>query len=60
MSAALAQDWNKRLLEVLEKTYPYDAKLMATFTAEGERQNQQYAERLAEFRRQIEQKERLR
>lgn len=30
-----AQDWNSRVLEVLEQTYPYDAKQMALFVQEG-------------------------
>ncbi|MEK3744749.1 hypothetical protein NST23_18880 [Brevibacillus sp. FSL K6-0770] len=52
-----AQDWNSRVLEVLEQTYPYDAKQMALFVQEGERQNQLYAERLNEFRKQVEERE---
>lgn len=52
-----SQDWNRRMLEVLEQTYPYDARLMSLLVQEGERQNQLYAERLAEYRRQVERKE---
>ncbi|GAA4703709.1 hypothetical protein [Brevibacillus fulvus] len=52
-----AQEWNRRVLEVLEQTYPYDAKLMALFVQDGERQNQLYAERLTEFRKQVEARE---
>lgn len=49
-----AQEWNRRVLEVLEQTYPYDARLMALFVQEGDKQNQLYAERLNEFRKQVE------
>lgn len=48
------QDWNRRVLEALEQTFPYDAKLMTFFVQEGERQNQLYAERLAVFRKEVE------
>ncbi|SFJ56717.1 hypothetical protein [Brevibacillus centrosporus] len=47
-------DWNRRVLEALEQTFPYDARLMTFFVQEGERQNQLYAERLAEFRKKVE------
>ncbi|KQL43915.1 hypothetical protein AN963_20880 [Brevibacillus choshinensis] len=46
-------DWNRRVLEALEQTFTYDAKLMTLFVQEGERQNQLYAERLAEFRKKV-------
>lgn len=49
-----SQDWNRRVLEALEQTFPYDAKLMTFFVQEGERQNQLYAERLAAFRKKVE------
>ncbi|MFJ9500152.1 hypothetical protein [Brevibacillus centrosporus] len=47
-------DWNRRVLEALEQTFPYDARLMTFFVQDGERQNQLYAERLAEFRKKVE------
>ena len=49
-------DWNRRLLMILEQTYSDDARLMAIQLAEGEKQNQAYAERLSEFRRKVENK----
>lgn len=49
-----AGDWNRRVLEALEQTFPYDARLMTYFVQEGERQNQLYAERLAAFRKKVE------
>lgn len=49
-----SQDWNRRVLEALEQTFTYDAKLMSFFVQEGERQNQLYAERLADFRKKVE------
>lgn len=53
MNTLPAQDWNLRMLEILEKTYTYDAKRMFLFTPEGERQNQLYVERLSGFRKTI-------
>jgi|GEM_PF-5336116 len=48
------QNWMRRLLDTLQKTYAHDAYLMARYGAEGEKQNQQYAERLTCLRRQLE------
>ncbi|MGC5328859.1 hypothetical protein [Brevibacillus sp. SYSU BS000544] len=47
-------NWNRRLLTILEQTYPTDARLMAMKTEEGEQQNQAYAERLSAYRKMIE------
>lgn len=47
-------NWNRRLLTILEQTYPTDARLMAMKTTEGEQQNQAYAERLSAYRQMIE------
>ncbi len=48
------EDWNQRLLTILLQTYPSDARLMALLAAEGEKQNQAYAERLSAYYRKIE------
>jgi len=53
------QDWNSRLLIVLEKTYSYEAKQLAHFSKEGEQEIYHYAKRLAEFRRDRKTKEEI-
>lgn len=50
----ICENWNRRLLTILEQTYPTDARLMALKISEGEQQNQAYAERLSAYRQMIE------
>ncbi|MBO8164517.1 MAG: hypothetical protein H0Z34_12455 [Brevibacillus sp.] len=50
----MKQCWNQRLLEVLEKTYQYDAELM---TPQCKQAVDDYRARLDEYRRKIEGRE---
>lgn len=42
-------EWNNRLLDVLERTYPYDANLMTLLTGTN-LYSDEYLERLKEFK----------
>ncbi|MGG0794563.1 hypothetical protein ABE137_11220 [Brevibacillus laterosporus] len=45
----MSYEWNNRLLDVLERTYPYDAKLMNLLTGTN-LSSDEYLERLKEFK----------
>ncbi|NRS15851.1 hypothetical protein HP398_05310 [Brevibacillus sp. HB1.4B] len=55
------QDWNRRMLEVLEKTYQYDAAMTEVLMPEvakqytkADEQNENYRDRLLLFKEELE------
>ncbi|MED1915798.1 hypothetical protein P4V64_10810 [Bacillus thuringiensis] len=55
------QDWNRRMLKVLEKTYQYDAAMTEVLMPEvakqyttADEQNENYRERLLQFKEELE------